>query len=353
LSVETAAVLDALRRARGGLRSGEDLSNELGVSRTAVWKHVEALRRRGYEVEGARGAGYRLVAVPDRLYPEEVGNGLATVWLGRDIHYFDETDSTNNVAFELAREGAAHGTAVIAERQTAGRGRLGRAFFSPGYRNLYTSIVLRPRLTVMEAPTLILSSAIAVAEAVSATLREATGGTDESAEIEIKWPNDVVLAGLKTSGILMEMSAEATRVAYAILGIGVNLNVERSEFPKEFRDRATSLRAYLQLSGDEQIDRASFTRRLYGTLEEVFDSHDSKGFPALRPRFDAFFKMRGSPVEVTGMNGSRLVGTARDIAEDGALLVERPDGTIERVVAGDVTLRLDPESATRVSGETP
>lgn len=327
-------MLEALRRADGARCSGESLSIELGVSRTAIWKHVESLRSRGYRVEGAPGGGYALTGLPDRLYPEELCAGRPRRWLARDVHYLEETDSTNRVAFELARDGAASGTAVVAECQTAGRGRLGRAFFSPAHRNLYTSIVLRPDLTIAEAPTLILASAIGVAEAVAGTLGEASGARADDERVEIKWPNDVLVDGLKTSGVLMEMNAEATKVGFVILGIGVNLNVDRGDFPDEFRARATSLSA----ASGRPVDRIAFTRRLYGILEDVFDVHAKSGFAALRARFDPWFRMPGRAVEVRGMGGGILRGTAVGIAADGALEVERADGSLERVIAGDVTL---------------
>lgn len=322
-----ARVLEILDRSRGTARSGEVLSEELGVSRAQIWKHVERLRGRGYTIEGERGGGYLLTGRPDRLYPEEIQAGLETRWLGREIHYFDTTDSTNRIAFDLAREGAAHGTAVVAEGQTAGRGRLGRSFFSPPYLNLYTSIVLRPRLDTARAPTLIPSAAIAVAEAIAQSVRDLD-------TIEIKWPNDVQLSGLKTSGILMQMSAEATRVDFAILGIGVNLNIERSELPDEFRSRATSLRTH----EGHPIDRAAFVRSLYTRLEEVLDLHARHGFAGLRPRYEARFAMLGKRVRVSQMDGPPLVGTARGIADDGALELEADEGGTVQVVAGDVTL---------------
>ncbi len=326
----TGRVLEALRRANGAGCSGQSLSTELGVSRAAIWKHVENLRRRGYRVEGAPSSGYALTGLPDRLYSEEVCAGEPRRWLGREVHYLEETDSTNRVAFELAREGAASGVAVIAERQSAGRGRLGRTFFSPAHRNLYTSIVLRPDITIAEAPTLILASAIGVAEAVAASL-------EDIGRVEIKWPNDVLIDGLKTSGILMEMNAEATKVDFVILGIGVNLNVDREQLPEEFRARATSLAA----ASGKPVDRIAFTRRLYGILEDVFDQHAQNGFTSLRGRFDSWFRMPGRSVEVHGMTGESLAGTVRGIAGDGALEVERADGSLERVIAGDVTLSGD------------
>jgi len=345
VSDSSAAVLSALRSAEGGACSGETLSAALGVSRAAIWKQIEGLRKRGYEIDGLAGGGYSLLASPDRLYAEEIERSLETRWLARDLAYLDTTDSTNRVAFELAAQGAAHGTTVVAEQQTAGRGRLGRSFFSPAHRNVYTSIVLRPQLTIAEAPTLILTSAIAVAEAVDETLRAGNRGPEPTPRVEIKWPNDVLVDGLKTSGILMEMSTEGARAAFVILGIGVNLNVEREEFPDEFRAHATSLRAHLG-TPDARVDRPAFAAKLYGKLEAVLDIHAEAGFAALRSRFDEWFHMAGKRVEISGMNGSRRVGTARGIADTGALEVETQGGRIEEVIAGDVTLAPRPAPGT-------
>jgi BirA family biotin operon repressor/biotin-[acetyl-CoA-carboxylase] ligase len=322
-----AQVLEALVDAGPTPCSGEELSARLGVSRAQIWKHVGTLRKRGYEIEGAPGGGYRLLERPDRLYPEEVHRGLETTWLGRPLHHFESTDSTNRIATELARDGAPHGTAVVAEGQTAGRGRLGRSFYSPASSNLYTSIVLRPDLEIVHSPTLLLAAGVAVAETVARIL-----GPDHA--LEIKWPNDVLIDGRKTSGILMELGAEEARVSYAILGIGVNLNVDPESFPDEFRARATSLRA----QAGRRIDRVDFTRRLYSSLEDVLDVHARGGFEAVRPRFDSHFKMLGRSIEVSRIGDDPLAGVATGVAENGALEVETPDGSTIRVLAGDVTL---------------
>jgi len=322
-----ARILDALRRASGRTLSGEALSADFGVSRAQVWKDVQTLRDAGYTIHAGAGDGYRLDGVPDRLYAEEIQADLTTRWLARDIRYFDVADSTNRVALELAREGAAHGTAVIAEGQTAGRGRLGRSFYSPPYSNLYTSVVLRPHLTTVEAPTWILASAIAVADTIAATL-------DDEASVEIKWPNDVLLSGLKTSGILMELGAEATRVEHLVLGVGVNLNVDRETFPDEFRDLATSLASH----GGRLVNRIEFTRRLYGNLEEVLDACAERGFDAVRHRFDDRFKMRGRQIRVIQQGCSEQSGKALGIDAHGALRLGTPGGEEVRVVAGDVTI---------------
>jgi len=322
-----ARVLAALRRAGGRTCSGASLSSELGVSRAQIWKDVEALRAQGYTIEATPGDGYRLAAVPDLLLPEEIDAGLATRWLARDLRWLESTDSTNRVALDLARAGAAHGTSVVAETQTAGRGRLGRSFFSPARRNFYGSSILRPRLLTSEAPPWILASAVAVAEAVEQTV-------GDPGAVEIKWPNDVLLGGLKTSGILMELSAEATRVLFLVLGIGVNLNVDRSEFPEEFRASATSLSSHC----GRKIDRIAFAQRLYNALERALDACAERGFEALRPRFEARFRMRGRPLTVVELDGARLRGVAEGVAADGALLLRREDGELARVVAGDVTI---------------
>jgi BirA family biotin operon repressor/biotin-[acetyl-CoA-carboxylase] ligase len=322
-----ARVLESLRRAEGRVCSGEKLSADQGVSRAQIWKHVEALREHGYEIEAVPGGGYRLGAAPDRLYPEEILADLDTRWLAREIRWFESTDSTNRVALELARCGAAHGAAVIAEGQTAGRGRLGRAFFSPPFLNLYTSVVLRPLLATAEAPTWILAAASAVAEAVAESV-------PDPGAVEIKWPNDVLLGGLKTSGILMELGAEGARVAFLVLGIGVNLNVDRSAFPDEFRALATSLSSHT----GRRVDRVTFARRLYHHLERTLDACAQGGFAAVRGAFEARFRMPGRRVRVQELDGSQLAGTALGIDGDGALRLRGDDGRERRVVAGDVTI---------------
>jgi BirA family biotin operon repressor/biotin-[acetyl-CoA-carboxylase] ligase len=327
MSSGAATVLQLLRSDGGLALSGQVLSEQLHVSRAQVWKHVQSLRSRGYTIEGEAGEGYRLTGVPDRLYPEELQAGLQSRWIGGEIEYFDTIDSTNHRASERARAGVAAGTAIVAEGQTAGRGRLGRSFFSPPHLNLYTSIVLRPTLTTAEAPTLILTAAVAVADSIAEI-------ADDADAVEIKWPNDVLLGGRKTSGILMELSAEATRVDYAVLGIGVNLNVERESFPDEFRDLATSLRSHT----GHCVDRLEFTRRLFEKLESALDTHAAEGFGSVRPRFESYFRMVGRSVTVQSGTSPDLTGSVLGITADGALELEAADGATLRVIAGDVTL---------------
>jgi BirA family biotin operon repressor/biotin-[acetyl-CoA-carboxylase] ligase len=256
---------------------------------------------------------------------------LQTRWLARPYRWLERTDSTNRDAAEWAAEGAPHGATVVAEAQNAGRGRLGRSFFSPPYRNLYTSIVLRGALQ----PSVVFAAAVAVARSAAEVL-------EDSDAVQIKWPNDVLVGELKTAGILVESSGSVeSRVA--VLGIGVNLNIAREEFPMEFRDRATSLAAF----GGREIDRAGFTARLYGTLEGTLERHERGGFEAIRGDFEAFFRMTGQRVRVHEVAPDPPDGTAQGegtegrvvgVASDGALRIARDDGSEERVLAGDVTI---------------
>jgi BirA family biotin operon repressor/biotin-[acetyl-CoA-carboxylase] ligase len=268
------------------------------------------------------------------LRAEALLAGLATRWLGRELHCLEHTDSTMRVAGELAARGAAHGAAVIAEEQSAGRGRLGRSFHSPPGANLYVSILLRPTPPGMLAPTLVLAAGVAVAESVAAFL-------DEPARVDLKWPNDVRIDRRKTSGILVELASEASRPVWAVLGIGVNLNVDPASFPEEFRRRATSLAA----ASGRPVDRVAFAQHLFGTLERVLDLHASQGFAGVRPRFEAWFRMGGQPVRVLEPAGHTLEGRVAGVDPDGALRLRLAGAGERRVLAGEVTVLPEEDAA--------
>ncbi len=279
-----AKILDVLRAKTHTYISGEQLSRELNMSRTAVWKHVNALRALGYRVEAITSMGYKLISSPSLLLPLEIKNGLKTEFIGHNIHWEYEVVSTNTLALQLAEKGASEGTVVVSECQKQGRGRMGRTWQSQPEIGIYLSLILRPNFVPMKAPSITFMSAIAVVEALERTL---------GIQASIKWPNDVLIRRRKTSGILMESSTEGTRIAFAVLGIGINLNVDREIFPEEFRSLATSLSSELGHS----VDRIAFTRRLFENLETQLDRHAEGGFDAVRPRFEAFFGCAGSRSE--------------------------------------------------------
>lgn len=313
-------VLAFLAEAGDGLVSGEAISDKLGLSRAAVWKHVQALRARGYRIDAVPARGYRLREIPDRLTPLELRPLLATRELGQVLHCFEEVASTSDVAKALAEDGAAHGEVVIAERQTAGRGRRGRTWVSPPGKNLYLSVVLRPELPARRAPEVTLVASVALCEVV----REA------GVAAEIRWPNDLLARGRKLAGILTELAADPDHVQWVVLGIGVNLNAGPEDFPRELRDHATSLAA----ERGQPAPRALFTASLLARLEEWLERHRAEGFPPVREAWRARSGTLGRPVRVSA-EGRDVEGVAEDIDETGALLL-RVGKVLTRVVAGDL-----------------
>jgi len=312
-------ILEWLRAADAPV-SGSELARRLGCSRTAVWKHVAALRRVGYAIDGRRADGYRLMAAPDRLGPAELAPHLTGSW--RRIEWRAELDSTQRLARELAQGGAEEGTTVIAERQTAGRGRLGREWHSPAGANLYCSVVLRPAVALAAVPSLALVAGLAVADAV----RGATG-----LAAALKWPNDLQLRGRKVAGILMELDAEVERVHAVVAGIGVNVNL--AAFPDALAATATSLR----LETGAAVDRAALTGRLLAALEERYRRFLAGGFAAMRSEWEACSALTGKEVRVTAPEGE-VAGRVLGVDDEGALRLAGPRGEV-RVVAGEVTLR--------------
>jgi BirA family biotin operon repressor/biotin-[acetyl-CoA-carboxylase] ligase len=301
--------------------SGEALSGKLGLSRAAVWKHVEALRGKGYRIEALPARGYRLVEVPDRLTSLELSPLLNTSDLGRTVHHFETTTSTNEIAHQLAAGGAAHGEVVIAEQQTRGKGRRGRTWASPRGSNLYFSAILRPDLPPQRAPEITLVAAVALAE----TLR------DSGAQAFIKWPNDVQLDGRKVAGILTELSADPDQVHYVVLGVGVNLNCAAADLGPEVAPTAISLCE----ARKEKVPRALFTAALFSHLEQRLEEHARLGFEPIRQAWQGLSSTPGQEVVVKA-DRAELRGVAEGIDEQGALLVRTPGGALERVLAGDV-----------------
>ena len=324
-------VLAFLAEAGDDFVSGEAISGKLGLSRAAVWKHVNALRGQGYRIEAVSARGYRLTAIPDRLGALEIGPLLNTHELGQTLHCSEELPSTNDRARELADTGAAHGEVVVAESQTAGRGRRGRAWASPAGRNLYLSVILRPNLPPQRAPELTLVASVAACDAC----RKA------GVEAGIKWPNDLLVGGRKVAGILTELSAEPDLVHWVVLGIGVNLNSGSGDFPADLRGVATSL----SIERGQPVPRALFAAALLSELEQWLDRHAADGFGPVREAWRERSVTLGREVRVDA-DGGEISGVAEDIDASGALLVRGRAGLV-RVVSGDVRMvaRVDPEGA--------
>jgi BirA family biotin operon repressor/biotin-[acetyl-CoA-carboxylase] ligase len=320
---QKAATILRLFREQSGFVSGELLSRELGISRTAVWKHISALRCEGYSVEAVPSRGYRLLSSPDSLAAEEITAQLHTAVIGKRIVSLKQTGSTNSEAFRLAEEGAAEGTVVMADAQTGGKGRLGRVWASPSGTNLYCSVILRPIIRPYEAPQLTFLSAVAVARAIERTT---------AVKPEIKWPNDVLIGGKKVAGLLNEMSAETDGINFVILGIGVNLNMQADQFPDDIRHPATSL----FLETGVRIGRTRYAALLLNELDLLYTDFLHQGFGPVREEWQKHCNANGRRVVIS--NGARedISGIFAGIDTDGALLVEASGGKIERILSGDV-----------------
>ena len=242
--------------------------------------------------------------------------------LGIVFHYFEELGSTNTHARLLAENGVAEGEIVIAESQTQGRGRLGRRWESPPFSNLYLSIILRPSLAPRHAAQITLTAAVALAETLGSFLPRPP---------QIKWPNDILVAGKKLAGVLTEAACAADRVEHVILGIGINVNFRVDAMPEELRQRAISM---ADLTG-ENVSRESVLARLIQDLDRCYGELEGAGFEALRPRWEAHFGLRGRRVRVE-LGDQVLIGRARGIDREGALIVEDEQGRPRSIVAGDV-----------------
>lgn len=316
-------ILELLRRQEGFL-SGEDIGRELSITRAAVWKGIKKLREEGYEIEAVTNRGYRLTN-PETMYNKrELEQGLKTKTMGQTIYFYEETDTTNNRARELALEGAPEGTLVVAEKQTAGRGRRGKVWESPLGTGIWMSLVLRPQIMPAEASVLTLLCGLATAEAIEA---------ETGLSADIKWPNDILINGKKAVGILTEMDCEMSEVHFVIPGIGINVNT--ASFPPEIAEIATSL--YLECG--KTVSRRRLVHRVLERLEEHYETFLRTGsFAAMLEDYRKHCITLGKEVHVLGREP--FFAEALDITPEGELLVRRADNGKEEVVfSGEVSIR--------------
>ncbi len=302
---------------------GPKIASEIGVTRHKVWEWIEKLRSLDVEIKGHPSSGYQLVKVPDVLVPSLVHAELGEGAIGHEIVHYFRTASTNTAALALAARGAAHGTAVVAEEQTAGRGRLGRVWYSEKSSGIYTSIILRPELSPNVAPILTLMAGVAAQRAIAGT-------TGLSADI--RWPNDILVKGRKVCGILTEMSAEVDRLHAVVLGIGINVN--HREMPAELKEIATSLRI--------ETRRAwSRVHLLVALLKELEKQYRvllrPGGAGAIAERWAAASTYaRGKRVRVVAQDGDFFATTA-GLEPSGALRIRHDDGREECLVSGEIS----------------
>lgn len=304
--------------------SGSEMSKTLGISRSAVWKHIRSLRHEGYHIEARPASGYQLVAVPAHPTQWEIQAGLGTEQFGRKIYLFNQVTSTNEVAFRLALKGEREGAVVLAETQTKGKGRMGRCWESPSGANIYCSLILRPQIPPSKMPLITLMTAVACAEAI--------GGCTGLMPV-IKWPNDLLIRGKKLGGILTEADMEMDAINFVVVGIGINVNMPVCTFPPSIRDTATSLQEEL----GREIAIIPLIQGVIQQLEQWYTRLGQGRGEEVRKRWQELAQIKGKMVNVSFMQDT-IRGMALEIDEDGALLVETDNGTVKRIVAGDVTV---------------
>lgn len=309
----------------GGIISGEEISRRLDISRTAVWKHIQSLKEDGYQIISQPRSGYRLTASPDRLYPWEITPHLQTQLLGKRLIHHQQLLSTNDAAKGLARENTPEGTVVVAEEQIGGRGRLGRKWYGAKGQDLAFSVVLYPTLMPAEAPRFSMLAAVAVAEAVKQTC---------GLQVGIKWPNDLLLAGRKVCGILVEMGAELDRVKYLVLGIGLNVNSTLAMWPEEIKDSTTSLRQQL----GAPVNRAVLLSSILWQLEKLYLQWRNEGFASVMAAWRSWCVSQHCAARVQTIHGE-YTGWIEGIDDNGALLLRLDDGRVQGFMSGDVSLR--------------
>ncbi len=320
-----AQILSALRSAENGGVSGAELAQQIGISRAAVWARIEELRQLGFEIEASPHLGYRLLDEPDLLLADDLLARLGrTKVIGRDIRVFAKTSSTNDVIEKLARDGVKEGVVVFAESQTKGRGRLGRQWVSPARKGLWFSVLLRPDLRPQETTQLTVAAATALWRAI----HEQTG-----LQPEIKWPNDILIQGRKTAGILTELSAELDHVKYVILGLGLDVNMTATEFPADLRKSATSLR----IESGKPVLRAELATAILHELDRDYARVCAGRFAAVADEWEERCTTLGRSVSIH-FGDRRIRGHAESLDEDGALLVRTEHGHLERIIGGDVTV---------------
>ncbi|AXH98884.1 biotin--[acetyl-CoA-carboxylase] ligase [Sporosarcina sp. PTS2304] len=318
-------LLKRLFAAQGEPVSGQDIADEFGLSRTAIWKYIKELEEEGYEIGSQRKKGYFLIEAPDLVNAANISEYLQTTAYGQQINYFKTVPTTQTIAHEEAQNGAVDGTLIISEEQTAGKGRLARPWVSNAGRGIWMSLIMRPELPPQQAPQLTLVAAVAIVRAI-----------EDVTDIQpvIKWPNDILINGKKVTGILTELQSDPDRVKAIILGIGVNANQETADFPEELQAIATSLR----IEKGEKVDRAKLVAKIMHYLEQYTALYVEKGFAPIKILWESYATITGKKIKASMVNET-VEGTALGISQDGMLELQLDDGTIRGIYSADIELK--------------
>ncbi len=304
--------------------SGEQLSQTLQCSRTAVWKHIQELKKLGYRFESSPRKGYKLILKPELLRAAELISECYSSTLGRHIHLYDKLESTQIEAHRLVANGSGHGVLVIAEKQTSGRGRMGRPWHSPAGLGIWMSLVITPQISLTFAPQITLLTAVALCR----TIRKAV-----QVDVGIKWPNDLLIGNKKISGILVESSGEDERIRYMVIGVGISCNLQVEDYPPELREKVTSL----YIESGKIVDRTKLIAAFLHQFEELYNLYLEEGFAPIRTLWESLTVSLHQPITITNSQG-RMEGTMIGIDDMGALIVRRADGSEVHVYSGETNI---------------
>jgi BirA family biotin operon repressor/biotin-[acetyl-CoA-carboxylase] ligase len=316
-------VLKTLRGRSSGRFTLDQLSRKNKCEKSDIVFAINLLRQTGYEIKADRQKRFRLVSAPDIMLAAEITHGLKTKLIGRTVYAYKSVQSTNSLASQLAEVKAPEGSIVVAESQTKGRGRLGRSWHSPESAGIYLSIILYPDIDPATAPGLSLMTAVSLAETISAY---------KPKTLHIKWPNDCLVNGRKVAGILTELSADVGTINHVIVGVGINVNHRRRDFPPEISRIATSLRAELK----KPVHRVEFLRLFLANFEKDYIRFKKSGLLLHRKKALQYSNLIGRKVRLD-MSGKIISGKAIDIDKYGSLVLETPEGR-QSFNAGEVTV---------------
>lgn len=305
--------------------SGQQLADEMGISRTAIWKHLQTLQEEGYEFEIIKKKGYRLMTIPDKVDAARIASYLTTSRFGRQIYYYDEVDSTQKIAHKLAREGAEDGTVVIAEQQTAGKGRMQRPWDSQKGKGIWMTVIIKPNILPHQAPQFTLVTAVSIVQALKSLYKNFTP--------EIKWPNDILVSGKKCTGILTEMLAEMDAIQGLLIGIGINVNHKQEDFPEEIQSIATSV----AIEEGHAVDRAELVATILKYLEHYSDEYVKNGFHDIKKIWEESSCTIGQRIKATTLR-EVIVGQAVGITNEGVLEIQLDNGEMKRVYSADIEI---------------
>ena len=313
-------VLEALYEKKGEYVPIDDLASKLEIPVSKVQEHITSLENEGYLIEMSSDKEFKLKEDLTLLLPHKLKDKLNTRYIGKEIHYFREVDSTNEVAKKLAREGAPEGTIIIAESQSRGKGRRGKKWISP-LGGAWLSIILRPNTLPINAPQLTFIAGVAAAQ----TIKDEYG-----LDAGIKWPNDVLIDKKKVCGVLTEISTEINTIDYIVTGIGIDANIDVNLLPPELRDTTTSIKSEL----DHDISRMILVQKFLGNFETMYDEFNKGNFQEILRKWRQLSKTIGRQVEIR--KGTEFIrGEAVGVNSKGALILELEDGALQKIISGE------------------